>query len=65
MGRESNRIRELREELQKLMAEQLESLKAQTFGGLHEEAMREQDARLKRIREVSADFLSAIKYDKQ
>ena len=65
MGCESNQIRELREELRNLMAEQLESLKAQTFGGLDEEAMREQDARLRRIREVSADFLSALKFDKQ
>lgn len=64
MGRESKRIRDLREELRKLMAEQLESLRAQTFGGIDEEEMRNQDARLKRIREVSADFLSALKQER-
>lgn len=64
MGHEPNRIQALREEMRKLMAEQLESLKVQAFGGLDEEAMRQQDARLKRIREVSADFIAALKYDK-
>ena len=43
------------------MLEQVESLKAQTFGGLSQEELRKQDERLKRIREVSADFLSALK----
>jgi hypothetical protein len=43
------------------MLEQIESLKAQTFGGLNEEQFREQAERLKRIREVSADFLAALK----
>lgn len=59
------RIQELRDELQKLMAEQIENLKAQTFGGIDEEAMRQQDARLKRIREVSADFIAALKYEQR
>jgi len=43
------------------MGEQIESLRAQTFGGLNEEQFREQAERLKRIREVSADFLAALK----
>jgi hypothetical protein len=54
-------LKEIRDELQQLMLEQLESLKTQTFGGLSEEELRAQDERLKRIREVSADFLSALK----
>jgi hypothetical protein len=51
----------IRDELERLMLEQVESLKAQTFGGLSQEELRKQDERLKRIREVSADFLSALK----
>ncbi|MGE5114608.1 MAG: hypothetical protein ACM3JB_27420 [Acidobacteriaceae bacterium] len=54
-------LKELRDELERLMLAQIESLRAQTFGGLSEEQLREQDARLKRIREVSADYLAALK----
>jgi hypothetical protein len=54
-------LEEIRDELERLMLEQVESLKAQTFGGLSQEELRKQDDRLKRIREVSADFLSALK----
>lgn len=55
------RLQEIRDELQRLMAEQVESLKAQTFGGLSEEEFREQDERLNRIRELSADLLGILK----
>jgi hypothetical protein len=58
---DSRSVEELRNELERLMGEQIESLKAQTFGGLNEEQFREQAERLKRIREVSADFLAALK----
>jgi hypothetical protein len=54
-------IRELRNELNRLMRDQIESLKQQTFGGLSEDELRQQEARLKRIREVSADFLAVLK----
>jgi hypothetical protein len=54
-------LEEIRDELERLMLEQVESLKAQTFGGLSQKELRKQDERLKRIREVSADFLSALK----
>ncbi|PYX27483.1 MAG: hypothetical protein DMG77_18800 [Acidobacteria bacterium] len=54
-------LNEIREELERLLLEQTESLKAQTFGGLSEDELRQQDERLNRIREVSADFLSALK----
>ena len=57
----AGRLEELREELRRLMEEQVESLKRQTFGGLSAEELRGQDSRLKRIREVSADFLAALK----
>lgn len=60
---EHRSLEEIRDELQQLMLEQVESLKAQTFGVLREEELREQDERLKRIRELSADYLSALKND--
>jgi hypothetical protein len=59
MGR--RRAAELREELNRLMEEQVESLQKQTFLGLDKEEARKQEKRLKRIREVSADFLAALK----
>jgi hypothetical protein len=54
---------ELRDELHRLMTEQIESLQKQTFTGLDETDLKLQEARLKRIREVSADFLVALKRD--
>jgi hypothetical protein len=62
MGQGENRgLQEVRDELQRLMLEQTESLKAQTFGGLSAEEMRKQEERLKQIREVSAELMSALK----
>ena len=57
----NRRVQELRDELQRLMLEQIESLQAQTFGGLNAEEMRKQEERLKQIREVSAELMSALK----
>lgn len=54
-------VEELRDELNRLMEEQMESLRKQTFGGLDDEELRQHEARLKRIRELSADFLAALK----
>jgi len=54
-------VKELREELHQLMIEQIESLKKQTFEGGDEELFRQHEERLKRIREVSADFIAAMK----
>jgi molybdopterin converting factor small subunit len=54
-------VAELREELTRLMEEQLENLKDQTFLGVNDRALRRQEEQLKRIREVSADFLAALK----
>jgi hypothetical protein len=55
---EPGKLKEIRDELERLMLAQIASLKAQTFGGLSEQQLREQDERLKRIREVSADVLA-------
>ncbi len=55
----------LRDELNRLMMEQIESLKKQTFGGLSAEELRQQEELLKRIREVSADFLAALKRERR
>jgi hypothetical protein len=56
---------ELREELGRLMEQQIESLKKQTFLGLDKVELHRQEERLKRIREVSADFLAALKRESQ
>ena len=54
-------VEKLSLELERLMREQIESLARQTFLGITaEELLREKD-RLQRIREVSADFLEALK----
>jgi hypothetical protein len=58
---ESSNAEELRIQLNRLLMEEIESLKKQTFGGLNEEELREQEQRLKRIRELSADYLAALK----
>jgi hypothetical protein len=54
-------VEELRGELDRLMREQVDSMRKETFGGLGEEELRLQKERLNRIREVSADFLVALK----
>lgn len=54
-------VKELRDELNRLMREQVESLQKETFGGLSEVELQQQEERLKRIREVSADFLAALR----
>jgi len=53
-------LEKLREELNRLMMEEIACLKQQTFGGLNAEELRQQEERLKRIREVSADFIAAL-----
>ena len=54
-------VEQLRDELEQLMREQIESLARQTFVGITEAELKEEKERLKRIREVSADFLEALK----
>jgi hypothetical protein len=62
---ESSNSEELRSQLNRLLTEEIESLKKQTFGGLNEDELREQEERLKRIRELSADYLAALKRDQR
>jgi hypothetical protein len=62
-AQEDPRLKELRDRLNELLQKQLESLKADTFVGLTEEELRQQDERLHRIREVSADLLALLKED--
>ncbi len=52
---------ELRDELRRLMLEHIDSLKTEAFVGRTEEGFRRQEELLKRIREVSAAFLAALK----
>ena len=56
---------EISEELNRLMLEQIESLRKETFVGMTPEEMRRQEERLKRIRQVSADFLAALKREEK
>jgi hypothetical protein len=58
---DASKKQNLRDELERLMKEQIESLKRQTFLGITEEELQQERERLNRIREVSADFLKALK----
>jgi hypothetical protein len=54
-------VEQLGNELSRLMAEQIASLEKQTFLGFDEKEFRKERDRLKRIRELSADYLAALK----
>lgn len=54
-------IEELRDELNRLMQEHIASMERQTFLGITAEDLRLHKQRLQRIRELSADFLEALK----
>jgi hypothetical protein len=54
-------VEKLRDELTRLMLEHIESMKTRTFLGIGPEEVRREKERLQRIREVSADFLEALK----
>jgi hypothetical protein len=58
-------LEELRNELMRLMLEHIETLKKETFIPLSEEELCLEEDRLKRIREVSADFIAAMKRNRQ
>ena len=58
-------LKQLSEELNRLMVEEIESLKRQAYRLSDEQELREQEARLKRIREVSADLLQALNANRQ
>jgi hypothetical protein len=54
-------LEELRRELERLMQEHIESIQKQTFLGITQDELRRERERMQRIREVSADFLEALK----
>jgi hypothetical protein len=54
-------IEKLRDELTRLMREHIENMKNRTFLGINPEELKLEKDRLQRIREVSADFLEALK----
>ena len=56
--------RELAKELERLMNEHLDHIRKRTFGWVSEEEYRLQEARLRRIREVSSEYLSALKRER-
>jgi hypothetical protein len=58
-----DRTRKLRDELNLLLQEQIEYLKKETFGGLSDDEVRSQTDRLRRIRELSADYIAALRRD--
>ena len=54
-------IEKLRDELTRLMREHIENMQKRTFLGISPEDVQLEKERLQRIREVSADFLEALK----
>jgi hypothetical protein len=54
-------VEELRDQLERLMREHIDSMAKQTFLGISPEDLRQEKERMQRIREVSADFLEALK----
>ena len=54
-------VEQLRDELTRLMQEHIESMQKRTFLGIGPEDVNLEKQRLQRIREVSADFLEALK----
>ena len=58
----SRSIEDLKEELSRLMREHIDGLNVEVYTGrLTKEEYRSQADRLKRFREVSADYLAALK----
>jgi hypothetical protein len=58
--RMEHRLQELKDELRRLMAEEIASLKSETFGGSSKQELRVRSERLNRIRELSADLLALL-----
>jgi hypothetical protein len=54
-------VEELRDELERLMREHIDSMAKQTFLGISPEDLHREKERMQRIREVSADFLEALR----
>jgi phage tail tape-measure protein len=58
---DGSNLEKLRDELSRLMREHIESMQERTFLGISPEDVQREKQRLQRIREVSADFLEALK----
>jgi phage tail tape-measure protein len=58
---DGSNLEKLRDELSRLMREHIESMRERTFLGISPEDVQREKQRLQRIREVSADFLEALK----
>ncbi|HZZ14671.1 MAG TPA: hypothetical protein VFE08_01785 [Candidatus Sulfotelmatobacter sp.] len=58
---DGSNLEKLRDELSRLMLEHIESMRERTFLGIGPEDVQREKQRLQRIREVSADFLEALK----
>jgi hypothetical protein len=53
--------KELSEELGRLLSEHLEHIRKETFTWVSENEYQQEEARLRRIREVAADYLIALR----
>ena len=58
---DGSNLEKLRDELTRLMREHIESMQERTFLGISAEDVQREKQRLQRIREVSAEFLEALK----
>jgi hypothetical protein len=58
---DGSNLEKLRDELSRLMREHIESMQERTFLGIGPDDVQREKQRLQRIREVSADFLEALK----
>jgi phosphopantetheine adenylyltransferase len=54
-------VDKLRDELERLMKEHIEATERRTFLGITPDEVLQEKERLERIREVSAEFLKALK----
>ena len=58
---DGSKLEKLRDELERLMQEHIESMKTRTFLGISPQELQQEKERMQRIREVSADYLEALK----
>ena len=58
---DGSNIEKLRDELTRLMREHIDNMRKQTFLGISPEDVQVERQRLSRIREISAEFLEALK----
>jgi TolA-binding protein len=58
---DGSKLEQLRDQLERLMQEHIESMKTQTFLGISPQELHQEKERMQRIREVSANYLEALK----